>query len=212
MQQLLQDDEGVSRLSGHQQGRIAYETHQGVLELRADEALRRFDGLGGHRQGGERARNHVPNQDGKECLADAIGGAARKVLNMLKGFFVPIRGFHGPTAPIQRDDGSTGQAARVAEVGQQHGDGAIGGYYANGAEAQRGTRTALRGREMALAGIRGRKPEDGFDPATPDKGRDCGEGRGGRTAHDIAVRVVMEGGKETITGETAVKEAHAVGG
>ncbi len=60
-------------MGGHQQGSIACKAHQGILELRADETLRRFDGLGGHRKGGERARNHAPNQDGKEFLADAIG-------------------------------------------------------------------------------------------------------------------------------------------
>jgi len=49
MQQLLQDNEGVAGMGGHQQGRIACEAHQGILELRADETLRRCDGLGGHR-------------------------------------------------------------------------------------------------------------------------------------------------------------------
>ena len=212
MQQLLQDDEGVSRMGRHQQGSIACEAHQGVFELRADETLCRFDGLGGHRKGGERARNDAPDQDGEEFLTDAIGGAAMKLLNMLKDFFVPIMGFHGPPPPIQSDDGGAGKAAGVDEVSQQHRDGAIGGCQADGAEAQRGTSTALRGRQMALEGVRWGEPEDGFDPTTPDKGRDRGEGRSGRTAHNIAVRVVMEGVEEPVTREPAVKEAHAVGG
>ena len=71
---------------------------------------------------------------------------------------------------------------------------------------------ALGGCETALEGIRGGEPEVGFGSATPDESRDRGEGGGGRTAHDIAVRVVMQGVEEPITGEPAVKEAHAVGG
>src|SRR5262249_33420496 len=127
MQQLLQDDEGGADMGGHQQSSIACEAHEGVLELRADETLGRFDGLRGYCKGGERTRNHTPDQDSEEFLPDAIGGAAMKLLNMLKDFFVPIMGFHGPTSPIQSDDSGTGKAAGVDEVGQQDGDGTIGG-------------------------------------------------------------------------------------
>src|SRR5215475_6606554 len=202
----------MSGMGGYQQGSLACETHQGVLELRADKTLRSFDGFGGHRKGRKGTRNHTPDQDGKEFLSNTIGSAAMKLLNMLKGFFVPIMSFHCPTAPIQSDDGGTGKAARVQEVGQQHGDGAIGSGQADGAEAERGTRTALRGRQMALEGIRGREPEDGFDPTTLGKGRNGGEGRGRRTAHNITVCVVMESVEEPITGKPTVKETHAVGG
>ena len=125
-------------MCGRQQGRVARETHQGVFELRLDETLRRFDRLGGHGKGGERARNHTPNQDGEEFLTDAVGGVAMKLLDMLEGFLVPIVGFHRPATPVQSDDRGAGKAAAVQEVGQQDGDGAIGRFQANGAEAQRG--------------------------------------------------------------------------
>ena len=40
LQQLLHHDEGLSGMGRYHQGSIACETHQGILELRADEALR----------------------------------------------------------------------------------------------------------------------------------------------------------------------------
>jgi len=64
---------------------------------------------------------------------------------------------------------------------------------------------------MALEGIRGREPEGGFGSATTDDGLDSGAGGGGRTAHHIAIRVVMVGVEESVPGEAAVKEAHTVG-
>jgi hypothetical protein len=54
-----------------------------VLELRADKTLRGFDGFGGHRKGRKGARNHTPDQDGKEFLPDTIGSAAMKLLRSI---------------------------------------------------------------------------------------------------------------------------------
>src|SRR5262249_28602109 len=96
MQQLLHDDEGGGGMSGYQQGGITREAHEGMFALRADEALRRFDRLGGHRQGGECPCDHAPNPDGTEFLPDAIGGATVQLLNMLQGFFRPGSGFLWP--------------------------------------------------------------------------------------------------------------------
>lgn len=74
---------------------------------------------------------------------------------MLKGFLVPVVGFHRPATPVQGDNRGAGKAAQVDKVGQQHRDGAIGSFQANGAEAKRGKGPTLGWGERALERIRG---------------------------------------------------------
>ena len=212
VQQLLQDDEGLFGMCGSQQGGFTREAHEGVLELRLDETLGGCDRLGGHGQGGERARDHTSDQDGEEFLTDAVGGVAMKLLDMLESFLIPVMGFHRPAPPGQGENRGAGKAVGVEEVGQQHGDRAIGSFQAESAEAQRGKGLPLRWGQRTLERLRGGEPEAGFGPPTARKGLDGGEGGGRWTAHQRAVRVLVEVVEETVTGETAVKEAQAVGG
>ena len=212
VQQFLQDDQGLFGMCGSQQGGVAREAHEGVLELRPDSTLRGFDRLGGHGKGGERARDHTPDQDGEEFLPDAVGGVAMKLLDMLEGFLVSVVGFDCPATPVQGDNRGAGKAAGVDQVGQQHRDGTIGSFQANGADAHRGKGATLGGGERALERIRGGEPEAGFGPPTARKGLDGRKGGGRGTTHEIEARVLMEVMKEAVAGETAVKETQAVRG
>src|SRR5260370_36806032 len=81
---------------------------------------------------------------------------------MLKGFLVPVVGFHRPATPVQGDNRGAGKAAQIDKIGQQHRDGAIGSFKANGADAKRGKSPTLGWGEGTLERIRGGEPRAGL--------------------------------------------------
>src|SRR5262249_888831 len=122
---------------------------------------------------------HTSDQDGEEFLTDAVGGVAMKLLDMLESFLIPVMGFHRPAPPVQGDNRGAGKAVGVEEVGQQHGDRAIGSFQADSAEAERGKGLPLRWGQRTLERISGGEPEAGFGPAPPRERGGRGGGGGG---------------------------------
>src|SRR2546423_15554397 len=120
-------------------------------------------------------------------------------------------GFHRRARRVQGDNRGAGKAAGVEEVGQQHGDRAIGSFQADSAAAQRGKGLPLRWGQRTLERLRGGEPEAGFGPPPPRKGLAGGEGGGGRAAGPSAGGEVGGGGGGKRTGGNAGEEEHAVG-
>jgi hypothetical protein len=141
-----------------------------------------------------------------------VRGVAVKLFDMLQGVLVPVVGFYRPATPVQGDDRGAGKAAQVDKAGQQYRDGASGSFQANGAEAKRGKSPALGWGERAFERIRGGEPEAGFGPPPAPKSLDGRKSGGRGTTHEIEARGLVEVIEEAIAGETALKEAQAVGG